>query len=186
MVRHAQYSKRQVERLGKESVYQAWGGIEETHLLDGLLDPRKPPNVQAHTGLDRCLARKLKTYGLEDPPVKQEKVVPLGIIHSIVSASAFSSNPKTRQFVDLVTLGFYFCLWLCKYTKYTDHRRTVQFRPLMDFFFFLGDRLLLSDAPIEHFQHATEIVLTLDNHNNVIQGESVSHFLSESAAACLV
>ena len=39
-VHHAQYSKRQVERLGEESVSQAWGEIAATHLLASLPDPR--------------------------------------------------------------------------------------------------------------------------------------------------
>ena len=47
------------------------GKIAATHILGGLHDPRKPPNAQAHTGLDRLLTRQLKTYGLEDPPIKQ-------------------------------------------------------------------------------------------------------------------
>ena len=50
----------------------------------------------------------------------------------------------------------------------------------------MGYQLLLADVPIEHFQNVTQIVLTLDNQKNAIQGESVSHFLSESAAACPV
>ena len=176
MVRHAQYSKRRVDQLGKESVYQAWGEIAENHLLDSLPDPRKPPNAQAHTGMDRRLARKLKTYGLEDPPIKREKGVPLGIVHSVVTASSFSSNPKTRQVALLVTLGFYFCLRSGKYTKCNGHQRTFQFHPLMDFVFLVGGRLPSADAPIEKFQHATQIFLTLNNHKNVIRGESVPHF----------
>ena len=99
-----------MERLGKELVSQAWGAIAATHLLDGLPDPKKPPDAQAHTGLIRRLARQLKTYGLEDPPVKQEKASPIGSIHSIVTTSAVSYNPKNRQDADLVILGFYFCL----------------------------------------------------------------------------
>ena len=53
----------------------------------------------------------------------------------------------------------------------------------MDFFFFLGDRLLLSDAPIEHFQYATQIVLALEDQKNSTRGETISHFRSESPAA---
>ena len=83
-VRHAQYSKRQVDRLGKESVSQAWGAIAATHLLAGLPDPRKPTNSQANEGLDMRLSRQLKTYGIEDPLVRRGKAIPLGIIHSIV------------------------------------------------------------------------------------------------------
>ena len=40
-----------------EMVSGTWGEIAATHLLDGLSDPRKPPDAQAHTGLDRRLAR---------------------------------------------------------------------------------------------------------------------------------
>ena len=157
-------------QLGKESVSQAWGEIATTHLLDGLPDPRKPPDAQAHTGLDIRLARQLITYGLEDPPIKQEKATPLGIVQSIVAAASFSSNTKTCQVAHLVILGFYFCLKSCEYTKCTSHQRTVQFRPLMDFVFSVGDRLLPADAPIEQFQHATQIFLTLDNQKNAIRG----------------
>ena len=142
-----------MDRLGKESVSQAWGAIAATHLLDGLPDPRKSPDAQAHTGLDRCLAQQIKTYGLEEPPVKQEKSIPLGTIHSIVATAAFLSYPKTHQVADLVTLGFYFCLQLCEYTKCTSQQRKVQFRPLMDLIFFVGERLLPTDAPIKKFQH---------------------------------
>ena len=136
------------------------------HLLDGLPDQRHPPDTQAHNGLDRRLTCQLKTYSIEYPPVKQEKAVPLDIIHSIVAALAFSSDPHTRQVTNLVTLGFYFCPRSCEYTKCIGNCRTVQFRPLMDFVFF--DRLLPADAPIKHFQHATYIVLTLDNQKNEI------------------
>ena len=70
--------------------------------------------------------------------------------------------------------------------KCTSHRWTVQFRPLMDLMFFVGDFLLPRDAPVEHFRRATQIVLTLDNKKNSIRGKTVSHFRSKSAAACPV
>ena len=70
--------------------------------------PNKNPDNHAHTGLVICLARQLKTYSLEYTSVKQEKSVALRIIHSIVATAAFSSNPKTHQAADLVTLIFYF------------------------------------------------------------------------------
>ena len=59
-----------MDQLGKESVSQAWGAIATSHLLDGLPDPRKPADSQAHTRIDKHLTRQLKTYGLEDPPVR--------------------------------------------------------------------------------------------------------------------
>ena len=52
---------------------------------------------------------------------------------------AINFNPKTRQVANLVKLGLYFCLRSCKYTKCTGHYQTVQFWPLMDFVFFVGD-----------------------------------------------
>ena len=63
---HSKYSKRRMDRLGKESVSQAWGEIATSHLLGGLPDPRKPAESQTHTRLHKRLERQLKTYGLED------------------------------------------------------------------------------------------------------------------------
>ena len=99
-----------MDRLGEESVSQAWGAIATAHLLDGLPEPIKPANSQAHTGLDKCLMWKLKTYGLKDPPVRQEKSIPLVIVHSIVSEASTSSDTRSYHIVDLVTIGFYFYL----------------------------------------------------------------------------
>ena len=62
-----------MNRLGKESVSQAWGAIAMYHLLDGFPDPRKPADSQEHTVLDMCLARQLKTYGIKDLPISREK-----------------------------------------------------------------------------------------------------------------
>ena len=75
---HAKYLKCRMDRLGKESVSQAWGVIATSHLLNGMTDPTKPSDSQAHTGLDKGLTQKLKTYGLEDPPCLTRKRHPPG------------------------------------------------------------------------------------------------------------
>ena len=126
-----------------------------THLLDGMPDPRNPPNSQACTSLNKRLTRKIKTYRIKDPPVNQEKSTLLGIIHSIVAAATSSYDPKAHHIVNLVELGFYFCLRSCEYTKCTYHHQTVQFRPLLEFVLFVGDILLPVDALIKHFRQAT-------------------------------
>ena len=125
-VRHAKYSKRRMDRLGKELVSQAWGAIATAHLLDGLSDPRKPADSQAHTRLGKRLTRQLKTYGLEDSPARQENVIPLGIMHSTVAATDTSSNRRSHHISNLFTIGLYSCIRSCKYVKCTVHRRTVQ------------------------------------------------------------
>ena len=104
----------------------------------GLPNPRNTSDVQSHTGPDRRLTNQLKTYDIEDPPVKREKTAPLRIIHSIVDLAATTFNPKTRHVANLTQLGFYFCLRLREYTKCTGHRQTVQFRSLLEFLFFIG------------------------------------------------
>ena len=43
---------------------------------------------------------------IEDPSVKQEKAIPLGIVHSIVAAGAYTSETKAHHISDLVQLGF--------------------------------------------------------------------------------
>ena len=175
-----------MDRLGKESVSQAWGAIADTHLLAGLSDPRKLTNSQANGGLDMLLSRQLKTYRIEDPPVKREKATPLGIFHSIVYAANTSSDQKTQHTANLVVSGFYFCLRSYEYTKSTGHHRTVQFRPLMEFVFFSDDTPLPPDDPIEWSHHITQIFLTLDNQKNAIRGETISHFRLECLSACPV
>ena len=49
-----------------------------------------------------------------------------------------------------------------------SHRRTVHFRPLLEFMFFVGDQILPADTPVERFRCATQFVLTLDKQKNVI------------------
>ena len=93
--RHTHYSKHQVDRLGKESVSQAWRSIAAIHLLTGIPNPRNPPHSQAYVILDKCLNWKLKTYGIKDHPVKLEKAILLGIVHSIVAVAASTSYLKT-------------------------------------------------------------------------------------------
>ena len=102
-----------------------------THLLTGLPDPRNPIDSQANVVLDMRLSCQLKTYGIEDPPVKRGKAIPLGIIHSIMSAADASSDQNIRHTANLVVSGFYFCWCSCEYAKCTRHCRTVQFHPLI-------------------------------------------------------
>ena len=118
------------------------------------------------------ISRQLKTYRIEDPPVKWEKGTPLGIIHSTVSAADTSSDHKTHNTANLIVLGFYFCLRLCEYTKGTSHHMKVLFRPLMEFVFFIDDPPP-PDVPFEWSKHITQIILILDNQKNV------SNFRSE-------
>ena len=147
-----------------------------THLLDDLPDPKNLPYAQAHTGLERCPTCQIKTYGIEEPPSKPENALPHGIIHSIMASAVTTYNIKTPNVSDMLQLGFYFCLRSCEYTKCTGHRQTGQLQPLLEFVFFVGDRLLPADASIEHLYHDNHIFFTLDNQKNAIQGESVSHF----------
>ena len=62
----------------------------------------------------------------------------------------------------------------------------MQFRPLMDFPFFVGDTLLPQDAPIGWFEQLNQIVLTLDNQKNAIRGETACYFRLEPPVVCSV
>ena len=159
------------------------GAIVANHLLDGPPNLRNTPDPQSHTGLDRRLTHQHTTYGIKDPPERREKASILRIFQSTVTTMATTNNTKTCHTAKLIQLGFYFYLSSCKNTKYIGHFQTVQFCPLLDFIFFVGDRILPADNLIEHFQHATKILLDLDNHNNATIGESVSNFQYDLAAA---
>ena len=90
------------------------------------------------------------------------------IFHSIVAAGAYTSDPKAHHIAEMVQLGFSLCLRYCEYTNCIDHCQTVNFRPLLDFMFFIRDSLIPMDSPIEHFHQATKIFLTLENQKNYI------------------
>ena len=64
-----------MDQLGKESFSHPWGAIATAHLLDGLPDPRKTADSQAHGGIDKHLTQKLKIYGLKDAPPSDEKTI---------------------------------------------------------------------------------------------------------------
>ena len=100
-----------------------------------------------------------------------------------MAAGASTSGPKTLHISYVVQMGFYFCLRSCEYANCTGQHRTVQFRPLLEFVFFVGDQILPDNAPIDHFQYATHIVLALENQKNAIRGDTIYHFRSESPSA---
>ena len=99
----------------------------------------------------------LSTQNLLDqgPLIKWRKAAYLSIVQSIVSAGASAADPKSLHIVNLVQLGFYFCLSSCKYTKCAGHRRTFQLRPLLDIVFFAEYQLLPTDTPVDKIQYAT-------------------------------
>ena len=72
--------------------------IETTHLLDGLDDPRKPSNSQAPTGLDNCLTRQLKTYGIKDTPAKQKNPPPWNSFTPLCPRQHPPPTPRTTIF----------------------------------------------------------------------------------------
>ena len=79
LVRHAKNYKHRMERLGKDFFSQAWGVVAATHLLDGLPGPIKPLGSQAHTGINKCLAGQLKTYGIKNPPFSWGNLSPCAL-----------------------------------------------------------------------------------------------------------
>ena len=78
-----------------------------TYLLYGLPNTRNPPDSEAHTGLDKRLTRELKTYRIEDPPVKQGKPISFGIMHSIMASRSYTYDPKAHHIANWVQLGLY-------------------------------------------------------------------------------
>ena len=72
------------------------------------------------------------------------------------------------------------------YTKYKRYSQKVQFQPLLDLVFLFGDQLLPANALIDYLKHVINIVLNLYNQKNLIIGESISKFLSESEEDCPV
>ena len=124
------------------------GVIAVTHLLAGLPDPRKLPDYQAHFGLDKRLNQKLKTNEIEDPQVKREKFIPLGIVNSIVDVAASSSDQKPDT---SPTCSSWDSTPACSPVSKPSAPATTGLLSSIPFFelaFFNGDALLPPDASI--------------------------------------
>ena len=167
-IRHGHYSRQPSVRA--DSVATAWRAIAETHLLEGLPDPRKRPGSSAKD-LDKRLSRMTRHYSLVDPPPKREKAIPLGLVISIGGQA--DSSPKAQCTADLIQIGLFFCLRSCEYTKSASHRRTTQFR-FRDVQFHDGDGVIPRDAPDKTFLDAWAVTLFLDTQKNCVRGESTS------------
>ena len=67
-VRNTKYSKGRMDRLGKESVSQAWGIIAATHLLDGLPNTIfSPPFTIPHRSWQAPWQADINLWGKESP-----------------------------------------------------------------------------------------------------------------------
>ena len=172
--------------LGKNRFLRHGGRLQRPTSWMVCLAPENLPTPKHTPGSTSAPHSNSIPMGSKTPPVRREKATPLGIVHSIVAKAATSSDTRAHHIVDLVVIGFYFCLRSCEYTKCTGHRWTVQLRPFMDLVFFVGDFLLPRDASAEHFRQAAQMFITFDNQKNAIRGETDSHFRSESAAVCPV
>ena len=91
----------------KSHFFQAWRTIAATHILDGLTDSRRPPDAQSHNGLDRGISPvSFKTTASRTLCSNDKRPPPLVIVPSIMGAAVITSNPKTHQVADQVTLSF--------------------------------------------------------------------------------
>ena len=96
--------------LGRRRFLSHGGRLRQpTSFLDPQT-PGSPPTPSPTLDWTCDSPDSFKTYGVEDLLVKWGKAIPLGIVHSIVSFSASSSDQKTQHTSDLVILEFYFCL----------------------------------------------------------------------------
>lgn len=165
-VRHGHYSKQ--DSVRSDSVATAWRAVAETHLLEGLHDPRKPYGSTIKD-LDKRLTRQLRHYSFQDPPSKREKAIPRGLVTQ--AAQAADSSPLAQCMACLILIALFFCLRSCEYTKTSSHRRTVQFR-YKDMQFHDAQGIIPHDAPDEVFLAAWAVTLFLDTQKNCVRGES--------------
>ena len=124
-VNHGHYYS-QSNKLKADSVAMAWRAIPKTHLLEGLINPRKPHGYHAKN-LEKLLTRILQHFSYQDPPPRQERAI-LIVLFMVTTEEAAPSFPFSQFLVDLIQIYHFFCLGRCKYTKTNSHLRTVQFR----------------------------------------------------------
>ena len=65
---HAQYSKLQVDQLGKNLFLRYRGQLRRPTSCLVSQTPGSPPDSHVNVGFDKQLSLQLKTYGIEDTP----------------------------------------------------------------------------------------------------------------------
>ena len=122
-IRDGAFSNR-VPGVRADTVAAEWCAVAEVHLLEGRLDPRKPPGSSSQD-LNKRLTRMLHHCGYQDPP-QREKAIPLGFV--VFAATHVDADAFSQCWEDLIVLSLFFCLRLCEYTKTNSHRCTTLFR----------------------------------------------------------
>ena len=164
-------------RAGKQvksaSVETAVRHICQAHLLAGLPDARKTSGA-AH--LDLPFLRQKRAMSALDPPVRPQLALPVSTIEATTYLLHQHHTPKADATADLITIAFFYLLWVGEYTSLTKNRtmRTVQFR-WMDVCLWRNGQLLSHDIPPHTLLTADGATLYIGNQKNGHKGDTLHH-----------
>jgi hypothetical protein len=110
-VRKGQYGNRAPVTI--QSVKRALRHVPQRLVLDGHPDPRKASPAQQ--SLDLPISRLLKSYRDSNPPLELKLALPISTISAI--SEHYRWSPHLDAVADLVTIAFFYLLWVREYTS---------------------------------------------------------------------
>jgi hypothetical protein len=111
-----QYGLRALVKV--QSVKRALRHVTQRLVLDGHPDPRR--SSPAQQSLDLPIARLIKKYLDEDPPVEPKLAIPISTITAITTK--YWWNPRLEVVADLVIIAFFYLLRVGEYTTASNKK----------------------------------------------------------------
>lgn len=162
-------------QVGHQTVQVVLCAVGTHFKLDGLPNPCYKDGSQPRYW--KALEQQIEGYRCADPIPVPKLVVPVAVPHwAIMQALHPSANALTRATGDLISIAFYFLLWVGEYTfsGLKDKQRTLQFR-ISDITFWFNGNVLPPGSSLSSLLGADSATLHLSNQKNGCRGQVVHH-----------
>ena len=148
----------------------------------GARDPRLAPHADVP---DQRLRDLLASYRHNDKPPERVRPVPVTILQHAFDLADNSNDPFHKAIVDLAIFGFFFLLRPSEYSE--TGAETVTERLTVGAVQLSRDQRPIPFAgPIDSFQTATHVSITLDTQKNRERAETIAHGRSNHPSICPV
>ena len=128
-----------MDQLWKESVSRAWGQLQHPTSWVVCPTPENLPAPKDTPGSTSASHGNSRPTGSKIPPSDKKRPSPWELCTPSSPRHLPPPTPEPTTSPTWSPLTSASASGPVNYTKCTGHRRTVQFRPLMDFVFFVGD-----------------------------------------------
>jgi hypothetical protein len=177
-MREARFSGPSYETLAETTVRNAVSYVAAT-----FRDNDRPnPTLDEDGELARILSRQYRAYRNTDPPVKQQKAIPVCVLKELAKMDATEVQVATYE---LAIGGFFFACRSCEYLKVPQaEKRRTDILKLRNIRFFKGGKLLPHWHP--HLERADCVSLTFEMQKKDEKSDTVNQLASGDILLCPV